>query len=199
MDEIVAEGDRFTALEANQRPVLPSLREEITQLQHEVHVQSSELRVTRSELHAASARSSEWEHAGNSVGFPSTRVSHTPVTSVSPSGSNSRNGSKMGTPDKGIDQPVPPAPQGLPVTYGPENTTEDLTRMSTFREFARDLFGGESKGVISWGGSTYTLEQSTPVSTSNYQGRAAAPSTSPAAQDQDHSRLDPPPGLGVLS
>ena len=114
--EVTAERERFAQFEANQRPILPSLHEEIVSLRTEVNVQNSELRSAKAELHVAPARSSEWEHAGNSVGFPSTHVSHTPVTVVSPAGSNSRNGSNNGTPEKGIESTVPPAPQGSPVT-----------------------------------------------------------------------------------
>ena len=116
-EEITAERQRYVQLEASQRPILPSLHEEIVSLRTEVSVQNSEL---RAELRVASARSSEWEHAGNSVGFPSTHVSHTPATVISPAGSNSRNESNHGAPDKGIESVIPPAPQGPPVTYGPD-------------------------------------------------------------------------------
>ena len=119
-EEITAERQRYVQLEASQRPILPSLHEEIVSLRTEISAQNSELRATKAELHVASARSSEWEHAGNSVGFPSTHVSHTPVTVISPAGSNSRNESNHGTPDKGIESSIPPAPQGPPVTYGPD-------------------------------------------------------------------------------
>ena len=159
LEEITAEWQRYAQLEVNQRPVLPSLHEEIVNLRAEMHVQNSELRAARSELHVASARSSEWEHAGNSVGFPSTHVSHTPVTVVSPAGSNSRNGSNSGTPEKGIENTVPPAPQGPPVTYGPESSVTygpDLATSvglgkSSFGEFADGLFGNKTKGLIAWG------------------------------------------------
>ena len=60
-EEVAAERERVAQMEAQQRPLLPSLHEEIVHLRSELHVQGSELRVTRSELHAASARSSEWE------------------------------------------------------------------------------------------------------------------------------------------
>ena len=151
-EEITAEREKYANLEANQRPILPSLHEEIMHLRQEVHAQRSELRVTRSELHAASARSSQWEHAGNSVGFSSTHASHTPVTIVSPVGSNSRNGSNVGTPEKHVEAPTPPAPQGPPVTYGPEHTAASSARKSSFRDFANDLFGESSKEMMSWGG-----------------------------------------------
>ena len=192
-EEITAEREKCANLEANQRPILPSLHEEIMHLRQEVHAQHSELRVTRSELHAASARSSEWEHAGNSVGFSSTHVSHTPVTIVSPVGSNSRNGSNVGTPEKHVEAPTPPAPQGPPVTYGPEHTATSSAGKSSFRDFANDLFGESSKEMISWGGPMYTLEQSSPVLTSNYQGRSAT--LSAVDTSQYPVQLDPPPGL----
>ena len=159
LEEITAQRQQYAQLEVNQRPVLPSLHEEIVSLRAEMHVQNSELRAARSELHVVSARSSEWEHAGNSVGFPSTHVSHTPVTVVSPAGSNSRNGSNSVTPEKGIENIVPPAPQGPPVTYGPESsvtygpdlaTSGDLGK-SSFREFADGLlFGNKTEGLIAW-------------------------------------------------
>ena len=169
-EEITAERQRYVQLEASQRPVLPSLREEIVSLRTEVNVQNSELRATKSELRVASARSSEWEHAGNSVGFPSTHVSHTPVTVISPAGSNSRNGSNSGTPDKGIESTIPPAPQGPPVTYGPDppvtygpgDVTMNSPGMSTFREFADGLFRPKTKIPINWGTPMYTLEQAFP-------------------------------------
>ena len=120
-EEVNAERQRYAQLEAHQRPVLPSLHEEIMYLRTELNVQNNELRTARSELHVASARSSEWEHAGNSVGFPSTHVSHTPVTIISPAGSNSKNESQAGTPERGDDNGFPPMTFGpkTTVTYGP--------------------------------------------------------------------------------
>ena len=200
-EEISAERQRFNQLEASQRPILPSLHEEIVSLRTEVNVQNNELRATKAELHVASARSSEWEHAGNSVGFPSTHVSHTPVTVISPVGSNSRNGSNNGTPDKGIESTIPPAPQGPPVTYGPDppatygpgNVTMSSSGISSFREFADGLFRPKTKGPINWGTPMYTLEQAFPPTAFRSDNNSAM--TQPVVKNVEVNHVDPPPGL----
>ena len=200
-EEITAERQRYIQLEASQRPILPSLHEEIVSLRTEVNVQNSELRATKAELHVASARSSEWEHAGNSVGFPSTHVSHTPVTVISPAGSNSRNGSNSGTPDKGVEGTVPPAPQGPPVTYGPsipetygpDNVTMSSPCISSFREFADGLFRPKTKSPANWGAPMYTLEQAFPPTIYRSDNNSAM--TQPVVKNVEINHVDPPPGL----
>ena len=199
--EITAERERLAQFEANQRPILPSLHEEIVSLRTEVNVQDSELRSAKAELRVASARSSEWEHAGNSVGFPSTHVSHTPVTVVSPAGSNSRNGSNNDTPEKGIESTIPPAPQGPPVTYGPDPSvahgpSKAVTQnpsTSSFRELADGLFRPSVKSTINWGAPMYTLEQAFPP-TAYGTGDRTAPIQVDTESKEVH-RVEPPPGL----
>ena len=201
-EEVAAEKERFAQLEAHQRPILPSLHEEIVHLRSELHVQGSELRATKSELHAASARSSDWEHAGNSVGFPSTHVSHTPVTIVSPAGSNSKNGSNVETPDKNEENPFP-APMGPPMSFGPETSVAYGSGLvqsqnpprSTFREFATGLLGGKSKDFVNWGMPWYSLEKTqTPGRPDVTERSATLPPVNPTSKD---TRLEPPPGLNV--
>ena len=167
----------------------------------EISAQNSELRATKAELHVASARSSEWEHAGNSVGFPSTHVSHTPVTVISPAGSNSRNESNHGTPDKVIESSIPPAPQGPPVTYGPDppvtygpgGPTINNSGMSSFRDFADGLFRTKTKTTINWGAPMYTLEQAFPPPL--FKGESKPVPYQQDVRNADSSRVDPPPGL----
>ena len=200
-EEITAERQRYDQLEVSQRPVLPSLHEEIVSLRTEISAQNSELRATKAELHVASARSSEWEHAGNSVGFPSTHVSHTPVTVISPAGSNSRNESNHGTPDKVIESSIPPAPQGPPVrygpdppvTYGPGGPTINNSGMSSFRDFADGLFRTKTKTTINWGAPMYTLEQAFPPPL--FKGESKPVPYQQDVRNADSSRVDPPPGL----
>ena len=189
------------SFEASQRPILPSLHEEIMSLWTEISAQNSELRATKAELHVAFARSSEWEHAaGNSVGFPSTHVSHTPVTVISPAGSNSRNESNHGAPDKGIESSIPPA-QGPPVTYGPDPPVTygpggpmiNSPGVSSFREFADGLFRPKTKATINWGVPMFSLEQAFPPPVFNSDNKPV--STQPDVRNMEFSRVDPPPGL----
>ena len=131
-------------------------------------------------------------------------MSHTPVTIVSPAGSNSKNGSNVETPDKNEANPFP-APMGMPMSYGPEASvaygsgliqSQNPTK-STFREFATGLLGGKSKDFINWGMPWYSLEKTqTPGRPDATERSATLPPAYPTSRD---TRLEPPPGLNVTN